>query len=161
MIRLIKRIGFILFWELSLLLALFIIDPAYYLSWLIFCLISFFFLIYFSYKIILTKKSEKKLEKLFIQYKGYSKTEQDILTKSSLLNFSCPSCKHETNFKEFLIEEKCPKCDSKLWTTQINSKDSEYFSFYDKMQKVKKFMSHLTYRKKNKLKKLLFYHDSE
>lgn len=151
----VKRILFVLFWEVIALLVVLIIKPAYYIPWLIICLILFFVLTYISLRFIPSKKDKKKLIELSKEYKEMMKKDFNVKTKAELLEFTCPSCEHVTSFWQFIKEDKCPKCDSKLWTTRIMETGNEYYELFIETEEIERFLSGLSFRQKNKLKKLM------
>ncbi len=138
-----------------------IIDKNYYIHWFIFSFILLFFIIYISFRIIPTKKALSNLKKLFMEYKNKFSQSEEYQTSAQLLAFSCPLCKYESNYGEFLGESKCPKCESKLWSTVINEKGPEYYEIYQKHQQLENFINTLGFRDKKKLRKMLYYEDLE
>ncbi|PKL15133.1 MAG: hypothetical protein CVV50_01095 [Spirochaetae bacterium HGW-Spirochaetae-6] len=154
--KFVKRLLFVLFWELIVLLLLFEIDPQYYIAWVIFAIVFFFMMIFISFRVFPTKKEEQHWEKLKEEYLRILSRTKDCPTKAKLLSFTCPACSHESHYWDFLNEGACPKCDSKLWTTVIAGKEADYFDLFEKHQELDSFLSHLSFRQKKKLKKLFF-----
>lgn len=161
MLRFIKRFLFVIFWEIICLLFLFVLDSRYYIAWLIFSLIFFFMIVVLSYKIIPGRRFEIKLKKLFDEYKLLNRLDEKALIDASTLEMQCPSCEHKSNLREFLDGSKCPKCDSKLWTTTVGDKGEQYFNIFKTHQKANQFFNSLSYRQKTRLKKRLFEEDAE
>ncbi len=155
MFAILKRLGFVIFWETIALLLLLVTKPDLYIAWLIFCFVFLFFLFYVSAKIIPTKREKKRLKELSVEYQEFMSKNFDIKTQANLLDFTCPSCEHTTNFWEFINENECPKCGSKLWTTKIMDKGKEYYDIFLESEKLDNFLSRLTFRQKNRLKKMM------
>ncbi len=132
-----------------------LMKPFLYVPWLIFCLIFLFFTYYLSFKFIPTKKENEILQELSKEYKIVLKKDYDVKTKANLLEFTCPSCEHLTNFLEFIEQKACPKCDSKLWTTRIMDKGPEYYDIFMETEKIERFLSKLSFRRKSRLKKMI------
>ncbi len=155
MLAALKRLIFILFWEAIAILVILLLPKQYYIFWLISCIILLFVLLILSSKIIPTKKEKNKLLELSKVYKSFIDKDFDIKTKANLLEFTCPSCEFTTNFRDFLTESECPKCNSRLWTTKIMDKGQEYYDIFLDNEKIENFISKLSFRQKSKLKKLV------
>ena len=156
-----KRLGFILFWQMIIWLFLLIISPFYYIVWLIFSLVYLFFIVYLAFQVIPGRKMENQLRKLLIEYKKKIEENQEAKTKAAMRPFTCPACQHETHFLEFLENRKCPKCESKIWSTVIGQKEKEYYELYKFFEDYSNFISHLSFRQRSRLKKMYFMETAE
>jgi predicted Zn-ribbon and HTH transcriptional regulator len=152
--RVFKRIGFVLFWEMIVLLILLLLKPEYYIPWLIFSLVTLFFLIYLSFRVVPSRKEEKRWRAVARKYHAKYEELREIRLKARLLPFSCADCEYTSNFLEFLEEGKCPKCDSRRWTTLIPEKGEQYLEIFRKYEEIQNFIQSFSYREKNKLEKI-------
>jgi predicted Zn-ribbon and HTH transcriptional regulator len=152
--RVFKRTGFVLFWEIIVLLVLLLLKPDYYIPWLIFSLIVLFLLVYLSFKMIPSKKEEKRWRELAKKYDEKLKEMRELKIRARLLPFSCADCEFTSNFLTFLEEGKCPKCDSRRWTTLVPEKGEEYLEIFRKYEELQSFMDSFSYRQKNRLDKI-------
>ena len=150
----IKRLFFILFWEGIAVLFILLLKPKFYIPWLIACIALIFIFSFISVKIIPSKKERRKIKELGKKYMAVLENEFNVKTKADLLELTCPSCQHKTNYWEFLNEKACPKCDSKLWSTLIAEQPQDYYELFLEKEKNDRFLSSISFRQKGKLKKL-------
>ena len=113
----------------------------------------FILIVVLSVKIIPSKKKIVSLQKLLDDYKSILELENDLKIKATVLALECPACKENGNYWTYLEEEKCKKCGSTLWSTNLKEKDQSYLKLLEKKEKVRRFYAKLTNRMLRKLKR--------
>ncbi|HNZ27023.1 MAG TPA: hypothetical protein PLG34_10330 [Spirochaetota bacterium] len=151
--RFIKRLLFVLFFQLIFFLTVFYVaDAKYYPIWLVSFVLFLLLNIFASVKFIPSKRKENEFKNLASEYKAVTASRSDIKIKAMKLEFVCPNCSNKNNFWTFLDNFECDNCNSGLWSSKLSEYEKVYDSLFKEKEKIDSFFDSLSPSMKKKLK---------
>lgn len=151
--RFIKRLLFVIFFQLIFFLTVFYVsDAKYYPVWMVSFVLFLLLNVFASVKFIPSKKKEDEFKNLADEYKAVTTSKSDIKIKAMKLEFVCPSCSNKNNYWTFLDNFQCESCGSGLWFSKLFEYEKAYDSLFKEKERIDSFFDSLSPNIKKKLK---------
>lgn len=149
-----RRILFVLFWQLVFLLVLLRLPRELYAEWLVGFGIGTLLSAVFSFRFIPGRREEAAFILLRKEYEENAVALEDARGQALRLEMSCPACKTKGSYWSFLEDYKCDKCGSDLWVSTLKKYSAAHSRLFEKRDRAFTFNSRLSSRVRRRLRRL-------
>ena len=149
-----RRIAFVLFWQLVFVLVLLRLPRELYAEWLVGFGIGTLLSIVFSFRFVPGKREEEAFLKLRKEFEENVAALEDVRSQALRLEMSCPGCKTKSSYWSFLEDYKCDKCGSDLWVSTLKKYPAGHSRLFEKRDRAFAFNNRLSSRVRRRLRRL-------